>query len=113
MKAYIASVISVLALSRTVGAADQLTLEPEPYPAINENAWVMIEVWPTVEAITFSAYFLSGSEAKNRNLCAAAKKVFDRESAAAADREARQMSSYRICMRLDQAVDAGLVLSPE
>ena len=78
-------------------SANPLKHSKLPYPVINEHSWVMIEIWPDVQDITLSAYFLDFSYDKNKNLCTATKRVFDR---AAKPSE----TSYRLCMSVSDAI---------
>jgi hypothetical protein len=69
----------------------------------------MIEIWPDVQAITLSAYFLDGSSEKNRNLCEATKRVFDRDQDQRSKTLKKTFSSYRFCMSLNSAVQEGYI----
>jgi hypothetical protein len=62
-------------LGSTVGFAATPNFDRLPHPRLNDDSWIMIEVWPDVKAMTLSAYFLDGSTEKNRNLCEATKRV--------------------------------------
>lgn len=96
-------------LSHSVATAAESRFSPLPYPRVNPSSWVMIEFWPAVSAITLSAYFLDGSYEKNRNLCNAAKVVFDRDHKELSKTSKREFSSYRLCFSLNDAVQQGHV----
>jgi len=64
----------------------------------------MVEIWPEVKDITLAAYFLDFSYEKNRNLCEATKRVFDRDQEAQSKTLGREMSSYRSCMSVNDAI---------
>lgn len=81
-----------------------------PAPEINDESWVMLEIWTEVKNITLAAYFLDYSSIKNRNLCEAAKRVFDREQQMQEEKHGRQMSSYRICLSVPEARSQGYFL---
>lgn len=76
-------------------------------PRLNEESWVMFEIWPAVGDITLSAYFLDFSSEKNRNLCEAAKRVFDREQRDRSSETGKSYSSFRICMSVRDAAAQG------
>jgi hypothetical protein len=59
----------------------------------------MIEVWPDVQSVTLSAYFLDFAYEKNRNRCHATKRVFDR------DQEARARSESKKVIKLPAVYD--------
>lgn len=75
-----------------------------PSPTVNKDSWVMVEIWPEVRDITLAAYFLDFSYEKNRNLCEATKIVFDRDQDARSKSSGKEMSSYRRCMSLHDAI---------
>lgn len=70
---------------------------------MNDESWIMLEIWPDVNDITLAAYFLDHSSEKNHNLCTAAKRVFDREQQTQAEKQGRTLSSYRICLSVPEA----------
>ena len=78
-------------------SANPLKHSKLPYPVINEHSWVMIEIWPEVQDITLSAYFLDFSYDKNKNLCTVTKRVFDRAAKP-------NQTSYRLCMSVSDAI---------
>ena len=80
-----------------------------PAPRIDQNSWIMIEIWPEVQDITLAAYFLDSAYEKNSNLCSEAKRVFDSGAAAKEKLQKKKFSSYRVCMSLDDAVKQGYV----
>ena len=80
-----------------------------PSPQVNKDSWVMIEIWPEVKDITLSAYFLDFAYGKNKNVCEATKRVFDRDQEARAKKEGRDYSSYRLCMSVNDAILQGYV----
>lgn len=69
----------------------------------------MIEMWPEVNDITLSAYFLDLSYEKNKNLCSATKRVFDRDQEAQSKSGGKPMSSYRLCMSVNDALAQGYI----
>jgi hypothetical protein len=79
------SVFIVCFIYTTSAFAGNPTIGRLQPPRVDQDTWVMIEIWPEVQAITLSAYFLEESSEKNRNLCEATKRVFDRDQ----DNEAR------------------------
>jgi hypothetical protein len=80
-----------------------------PAPRVDQNSWIMIEIWPEAQNITLAAYFLDSSYEKNSNLCSEAKRVFDSGAAAKEKLQKKKFSSYRVCMSLDDAVKQGYV----
>src|SRR5262245_32091204 len=80
-----------------------------PAPRIDQNSWIMIEIWPEAQDITLAAYFLDFSYEKNSNLCSEAKRVFDSGAAAKEKLQNKKFSSYRVCMSLGDAVKEGYV----
>lgn len=95
-----------------IAYGQELKYPPKPYPEIDGNTVVLIEVWPTVSDITFHAYFMDISPARNLNLCLAGKRVFDRDAEAMAKAQNRTTTSYRECLTLPQAVSKGYITSP-
>jgi hypothetical protein len=96
-------------LTHGVGRAAESNFLPLPYPRVSPNSWVMIEFWADVSTITLSAYFLDSSYGKNKNLCNAAKAVFDRDQKEQSQRSKKAFSSYRLCLSLNDAVQQGHV----
>ncbi len=76
-------------------------------PELNEDSWVMIEIWPEAHAITLTAFFLDNSFEKNRNLCAATKRVFDREQEYKSKESFKSLTSYRMCLSVEEADKRG------
>jgi len=93
---------------KIVSSAD-LKLSKLLVPKIDQNSWIMIEIWPEAQDITLAAYFLDIADEKNRNLCSEAKRVFDREQEAQEKLQKKKLSSYRVCMSLSDAVKDGYV----
>jgi hypothetical protein len=87
----------------------ELKYSPLPYPEVNADTWVLIEIWPAVGDITLSAYFMDFSTEKNQNLCEAIKRVLDRDAAAVAKSQKREATSYRQCLSLADAMAKGYV----
>ena len=107
--AAIAVGILMLAIMPKIGASADLKLSKLPAPRVDQNSWIMIEIWPEVQNITLAAYFLDFSYEKNSNLCSEAKRVFDSEAAAKEKLQNKKFSSYRVCMSLSDAVKEGYV----
>jgi hypothetical protein len=95
-------------VSKLAASAD-LKLSKLPVPKVDQNSWIMIEVWPEIQNITFAAYFLDFSYEKNSNLCSEAKSVFDSGAAAKEKLQKKTFSSFRLCMSLSDAVKQGYV----
>lgn len=95
-----------------IAYGQELKYPPKPYPEIDGNTVVLIEIWPTVGDITFHAYFMDTSPARNLNLCLAGKSVFDRDAEAMAKAQNRTATAYRQCLTLPQAVSKGYIASP-
>lgn len=89
----------------------ELKYPPKPYPEIDGNTVVMIEIWPEVGDITFHAYFMDWPPERAANLCLAAKRVFDRDSETMAKAKNQTATSYRQCLTLPQAVAKGYISS--
>lgn len=87
----------------------ELKYSPLPYPEVNADTWVLIEIWPTVGDITLSTYFMDFSGEKNQNLCEATKRALDRDAVALAKEQKREATSYRQCLSLSDAVRKGYV----
>jgi hypothetical protein len=81
----------------------------KPYPEVDDNTVVLVEIRPAVGDITFHAYFMDFSPVKNLNLCLAGKNVFDRDAEAIAKAQNRTATSYRQCLTLPQAVAKGYI----
>lgn len=105
------SVVFALALTMPLAVAHsgELQYGPLPYPAVNSETWVLIEIWPTVGDITLSAYFLGSTNRRNENLCNAAKGSLDRDAAAEARDQKRESTSYRQCLTIKDAVEKGYI----
>jgi hypothetical protein len=99
----------MLGIVSKLAASADLKLRKLPAPRVDQNSWIMIEIWPEVQDITLTAYFLDFSYEKNSNLCSEAKRVFDSEAAAKEKLQNKKFSSYRVCMSLDDAVKQGYV----
>jgi hypothetical protein len=106
--AIVAGMLMLGTLSK-IGASADLKLTKLPAPKVNQNSWIMIEIWPEVQDIVLAAYFLDFAYEKNRNLCSEAKRVFDSGAAAKEKLQEKKFSSYRVCMSLDDAVKQGYV----
>ena len=99
----------MLGIVPKLAASAELNLSKLPVPKVDQNSWIMIEIWPEAQNITLAAYFLDFSYEKNSNLCSEAKRVFDSEAAAKEKLQKKKFSSYRVCMSLDEAVKQGYV----
>lgn len=102
------ALLSSAALPLSLPAAD-LKYGPVPFPEVNTDTWVLIEVWPAVHDITLSAYFLDSTSRKNQNLCDATKRSLDKEADARAKAEGREATSWRECYTLRDAIKMGYV----
>lgn len=94
-------------------AISKSRLSALPKPEVNENSWVMVEIWPEVNDITLSAYFLDSSEQKNKALCASVKTVFDRDQDAKERKLKKKFTSYRRCLSVNKAMEEGLIVAKE
>jgi hypothetical protein len=99
----------MLGIMPKIGASAALKLTKLPAPRVDQNSWIMIEIWPEVQDITLATYFLDFSYEKNSNLCSETKRVFDSGAAAKEKLQKKKFSSYRVCMSLDDAVKQGYV----
>jgi hypothetical protein len=106
--AIVAGILMFGIVSKIAASAD-LKLSKLPVPRIDQNSWIMIEIWPEVQDITLAAYFLDVSYEKNSNLCSETKSVFDSQAAAKEKLQKKKFSTYRVCMSLDDAVKQGYV----
>ena len=106
--AIVAAILMLGVVSKIVAGAD-LKLSKLPAPRVDQNSWIMIQIWPEVQDITLAAYFLDFSYERNSNLCSEAKRVFDSGAAAKEKLQKKKFSSYRLCMSLDDAVKQGYV----
>ncbi len=110
MKLRIVTLACLLTTVTVLPAAGQPRVSATlPEPELNDNSWVMIEIWPEVNDISLSAYFLDFSYGKNKNLCAATKRVFDREAEYAEAKRGKKFSTYRICMSVNDAKAQGYI----
>jgi len=107
--AAIAVGILMLGIVSKIAASADVKLTKLPAPKLDQNSWVMIEIWPEAQNITLAAYFLDLSYEKNSNLCSETKRVFDSNAAAQEKLQKKKLSSYRVCMSLDDAVKQGYV----
>jgi hypothetical protein len=89
-----------------------LRYPPKPYPEVDDNTVVLIEIWPEVGDITFHAYFMDWPPARNLNLCLSGARALDRDAQATAKVQNRTSTSYRQCLTLPQAVAKGYIRSP-
>jgi hypothetical protein len=109
-RALVGALIVAFALVPPLAAqGDELKYTPLPYPVVNADTWVLVEIWPTVGDITLSAYFMDFSGRKNQNLCEATKRALDRDGAAFAKLTKRETTSYIQCLTIRDAVNAGYV----
>src|SRR5262249_54111191 len=99
----------MLGIMSKIGASADLQLRKLPAPRVDQNSWIMIEIWPEAQDITLAAYFLDNAYEKNRNQCLEAKRVFDSGAAAKEKLQNKEFSSYRVCMSFDDAVKEGYV----
>jgi hypothetical protein len=99
--------------SPLVAYGAELKFGPLPYPEINADTWVLIEIWPEVGDITLSTYFMDFSVNKNASLCLATKRALDRDATATAEKQNRTATSYRQCLTISQAVTAGYIRASE
>jgi len=83
-------------------------------PELDKNSWLMIEVWPDVMDVTLTAYFLDYTFDKNKALCKATKRVFDREQEFHQNEVRRKtgnsefiMNSFRKCLSVNEARSLG------
>src|SRR5215470_3744644 len=104
----VGGMLMIGSMSKIASSAD-LKVSKLPAPRVDQNSWIMIEIWPEAQNITLAAYFLDFSSEKNRNLCSEAKRVFDSGAAAKEKLQKKKFSSYRVCMSLDDAVKQGYV----
>jgi hypothetical protein len=105
--AFVSAAIFCLVCKAVFGAEPAIGRLPPP--RLGQDTWIMIEVWPDVQGITLSAYFLDISHDKNRNLCEATKRVFDREQDQRSKALKKTFTSYRFCMSLNSAVQEGYI----
>lgn len=84
-----------------------------PYPEVGVDTWVMIEVWLEISAITMSAYFMDFSYKKNMNLCNAVMRALDRNEEEIGDESRKQLTSYRLCMHIDEAITWRFIQEPQ
>lgn len=84
-------------------------VEPLPFPQVNADTWVLIEVWPEMSETTLSAYFMDVSALRNHNLCVATVRALDRDAASLAKAQGRSSTSYRQCLSIDDAIENGYV----
>lgn len=103
--AFVALVLTFVAAHAVAAQA----VAPLPSPALNTGSWIMIEIWPEVQSITLSAYFLDFSYGKNQNLCEATKRVFDREQVGRERETGRKHTSYRLCLPVSKARAEGYI----
>lgn len=110
---YLRYILFLLATAFVVVAAvagpTKNNVRPLVKPEINADSWVMIEIWPEVNDITLSAYFLDYNAPKNKSLCQAVKIVFDRDQQAREKQLAKKFTSYRRCLSVEDAKKEGLV----
>jgi len=99
----------VSVLNPLVGHSRNPVRSKLPFPHINGDSWVMIEIWPEVKDITFSAYFLDFSYEKNKNLCRAAVLVFDRDQIAQSEKMGKTFTSHRECLSVNDAFIQGYI----
>ena len=107
--AAIGAAMLMIGIVSKIGPSADLQLRKLPAPRVDQNSWIMIEIWPEAQNITLAAYFLDNAYEKNRNLCSEAKRVFDSGAAAKEKKQNKKFSSFRVCMSLDDAVKQGYV----
>lgn len=110
----IITIVAPILLFVGLSLASNPTKATLPQPEVNKDSWVMIEIWPLAQDITyitFAAYFLDFSYEKNRNLCDAAKKVFDRDQEVQSKERGKPFTSYRLCMSVNDARSQGYIQS--
>ena len=84
----------MLGIVSKLAASADLKLRKLPAPRVDQNSWIMIEIWPEVQDITLAAYFLDFSYEKNSNLCSEAKRVFD--SGGSGERETTEKKVFQL-----------------
>jgi hypothetical protein len=109
LRSFLILVVLVMPLA---AQSDELKYRPLPYPAVNADTWVLLEIWPTVGDITLSAYFMDATSRKNQILCEATKRSLDRDAAVQALEQMREFSSDRQCLTISDAVKAGYIAAP-
>jgi hypothetical protein len=107
--AAIVTAMVILGIFSKLAISADLKLSKLPAPKVDQNSWIMVEIWPEVQDITLAAYFLDVSYEKNSNLCSETKHVFDSGAAAKEKLQKKKFSSYRLCMSLSDAVKQGYV----
>jgi hypothetical protein len=108
MKHLPAFVLAALASSvsaQSIVPPSQLISHP-PYPALDESAYVLLEIWGGMKDITLNAYFLDGNAERNRNLCAATR--LDLMKAGGAEK-GNKPTTYWLCLTLHDAISQGYV----
>ena len=105
--AWLAPILFISAISAASPLGAQVT--PLSDPRIDSGSWVIIEVWPDVDNITFAAYFLSPSADANRSTCEAVKRALDREQIDREREQGRRFTSYRLCLSVAQARAEGYI----
>lgn len=98
-----------IALPLSGATATELRYPPLPYPVVDDETWVLVEIWPEVSDITLSAYFMDRSGRKNQNLCEATKRSLDRDAMALAKEQKRQPTASRQCLTVTDAISAGYI----
>ncbi len=101
------TVLGLILVSLVSASSDAGVVAGLPEPELNASSWIMIEVWPAVSDVTLSAYFLDFSSEKNRSLCHATMRVFDRDQEARAKAANTKYSSYRLCLPVPEACSHG------
>ena len=101
--------MSLLFFGSSIGFGADSKLDRVPAPRVNQDSWVMIEVWPDVQSITLAAYFLDSSFERNKRLCEATKTVFDRDQEARSKAQKKKFSTYWLCMPVSDAIQQGYV----
>ena len=84
----------LLFFGSSIGLGADSKLDRVPAPRVNQDSWVMIEVWPDVQSITLAAYFLDSSFERNKRLCEATKTVFDRDQEARHKRKSFRLTGF-------------------
>jgi hypothetical protein len=101
--------MSLLFFGSSIGSGADSKLDRVPAPRVNQDSWVMIEVWPDVQSITLAAYFLDSSFERNKRLCEATKTVFDRDQEVRSKAQKKKFSTYWLCMSVSDAIQQGYV----
>ena len=90
-----------------LASAKDFVREREPYPQVNDESWVLVEIWPRIPNFHVVAYFLKETQFGRVQGCSSVKDAYDKERIAGGGNRATQAELK--CMAIADAIKAGYI----